>query len=97
MVTDNGWIRNPAVFCWVGFMRATVLETGQNKNVEQVLTHPPPPTPNPQGWLTGVAPPNGAANGRPRSGSPLALCSSRSCLQGTRVWTQPVWEGGGCD
>lgn len=37
-------------------MRATVLETGQNKNVEQLLTHSSSPTPTPRPGQTGGAP-----------------------------------------
>lgn len=40
-----GVARSGSFLLGVGFMRATVLETGQNKNVEQVLTHSPPPLP----------------------------------------------------
>lgn len=51
MVTEWRWIWGCKIrLCSVGsgLMHATVLETGQNKNVEQGLTHSLPPTPHPQ-------------------------------------------------
>lgn len=47
LVMEDGICKSDTHFCCLGFMPATVLETGQNKNVECTcfLTHCPTPHP----------------------------------------------------
>lgn len=76
-------------------MRATVLETGQNKNVEQVLTHSPPPLPTPQAGQTGVTPCTYHNQLAPSILVPTCHMQQSQLPAGYRVWMEPLPGGRG--
>ena len=88
-------------------MRATVLGTGQNKNVEYsafpptLHFHSPLPTPHPQTPVEAdVAPPSPSIRRNEWASSilvPTCHMQQSQVPAGYRVWTQPAWEGGGYD